>query len=116
MAIDNIAKLQNYIKRMASSAEEARELISKMVLIDWNVIYPAKQKPVESAILAPVGILEEYTGPILAVIADTHQAVESSVELEKPIVTNVVPVKDEINMLVWDGGPIATTSSSLLQE
>lgn len=85
MAKDDFTRLQNYIKRLASSAEEARELISQLVLIDWNAIYPAKQNTV-------------VTTPIetkLLTIADT------------------APIKNEIlvrAMQAWDETPIITTT------
>lgn len=99
MAQDNITKLQNYIKRLASSAKEARELISQLVLIDWNAVYPANQNNVMFAEL----VNELDTGPFVNVIADTHQSVDE-------------PVGNELDIRIWDGGPIATTTSSPRQE
>lgn len=90
MEKDNITKTQNYIKRLVSSAEEARELISKLVLIDWSEVYPTKPNVV----------------------------VTTGVEIEPLTVADTVPIKNEIlvrAMQAWDETPIATTADSTLQ-
>src|SRR6266702_3886570 len=108
MTTDNTAKLQNYIKRLARSAEEARELISKMVLIDWNAIYPAKQNIVVST--EPTEKI--YAVSSLIAIADIHQEVGLSTELEKPTISNVVPVE---NVILDSSNVIADTRTSPYQ-
>lgn len=94
MAKDDFTRLQNYIKRLAGSAEEARELISKLVLIDWNAVYPAKQSTVVTT-----GKVDAE--PLLNVIADVSSL--------------VAPAGNEISMLIQEGS-MATETSFTQQE
>lgn len=112
MAKDDFTRLQNYIKRLASSAEEVRELISKLVLIDWNEVYPTKQKTV-----VVTGKVDAE--PLLNVIADTHQAMGLSTAPEEATISNVLPTDAEISIGIIQGYgelTIATTTDQFTKE